>query len=65
LEVATHHPNTKQLLDKTPNVPCLYRHRLNDRHYAAKKSAGKRKEHSGEITGASQFLANPPSARQG
>ena len=33
-------------MDKIPNYPCLYRHKLNDTYYGIKKLAGKRKEHS-------------------
>ncbi|MBI5383310.1 MAG: tyrosine-type recombinase/integrase [Verrucomicrobia bacterium] len=44
--MAPNHQSTRQLLEKIPNFPCLYRHRLNGTYYGAKKSAGKRKEHS-------------------
>jgi integrase len=38
--------STRQLLAKIPNVPCLYRHKLNGNYYGAKKIGRKRKEHS-------------------
>ncbi len=38
--------STRQLLDKIPNHPCLYRHRSSGAYYGIKKSGGKRKEHS-------------------
>lgn len=38
--------STRQLLVKIPNVPCLYRHNLNNGYYAIKRIRGKRKEHS-------------------
>jgi integrase len=41
---------TRQLLDKIPNFPCLYRHSLNGTYYAIKKHEGKRKEHSLQTT---------------
>jgi integrase len=37
--------STRQLLEKIPNVPCLYRH-INDTYYGIKKVKGKTKEHS-------------------
>jgi integrase len=42
----TKQQSTRQLLEKIPSVPCLYRHSLNDTYYGIKKLAGKRKEHS-------------------
>ena len=36
----------QQLLAKTPNVPCRYRHKPSGIHYGAKKTGRKRKEHS-------------------
>jgi integrase len=44
------HQSTRQLLEKLPNVPCLYRHKLNDTYYGIKKVSGKRKEHSLQTT---------------
>jgi hypothetical protein len=38
--------STRQLLAKIPNVPCLYRHKLNETYYGVKKAGRKRKEHS-------------------
>jgi hypothetical protein len=38
--------STRQLLAKIPNVPCLYRHKLNGTYYGVKKTERKRKEHS-------------------
>ena len=38
--------STRQLLAKIPNVPCLYRHKLNGTYYGVKKAGRKRKEHS-------------------
>src|SRR5437667_12758677 len=38
--------STRQLLEKIPNYPCLYRHSVNETYYAQKKIDGKRKEHS-------------------
>jgi integrase len=43
-------PSTRQLLDKIPNHPGLYRHRNSGRYYGIKKSGGKRKEHSLETS---------------
>jgi hypothetical protein len=34
------------LLNKVPNVPCLYRYSVNETYYGIKKWAGKRREHS-------------------
>jgi hypothetical protein len=45
-ETTSKRPSTRQLLDKIPNVPCLYRHSVNGTYYGIKKKAGKRKEHS-------------------
>ncbi len=42
--------STRQLLDKIPNFPCLYRHKLNGNYYGIKKVSGKRKEHSLQTT---------------
>jgi site-specific recombinase XerD len=42
--------STRQLLEKIPNFPCLYRHRLNETYYGIKKIAGKSKEHSLQTT---------------
>lgn len=42
--------STRQLLDKVPNVQCLYRHSVNGTYYAIKKWAGKRREHSLDTT---------------
>jgi integrase len=39
-------PSTRQLLQKLPNCPCLYRHTINNTYYGIKKHGGKRKEHS-------------------
>jgi integrase len=49
-ELANKRPSTRQLLEKIPNVPCLYRHSVNGSYYGIKKIAGKRKEHSLETT---------------
>ena len=49
-EITNKRPSTRQLLDKIPNVPCLYRHSINGTYYGIKKNAGKRKEHSLETT---------------
>jgi integrase len=48
--MATNQQSTRQLLEKIPNFPCLYRHKLNGTYYAIKKVAGKRKEHSLQTT---------------
>jgi hypothetical protein len=37
---------TRQLLDKIPNYPGLYRHSVNGTYYGIKKLGGKRKERS-------------------
>jgi len=37
---------TRQLLAKIPNVPCLYRHRINGTYYGIKKLQGKEKVRS-------------------
>lgn len=42
----SHRLSTRQLLVKIPNVPRLYRHKINGSHYGIKKHPGKRKEHS-------------------
>lgn len=42
--------STRQLLNKVPNYPCLYRHSVNDTYYGIKKHGGKRKEHSLDTT---------------
>ena len=48
--------STRQLLKKVPNVPCLYRHKLNLRYYGIKSVRGKliseslRTEHGESIT---------------
>ena len=48
--------STRQLLKKVPNVPCLYRHKLNLRYYGIKSVRGKlisdalRTEHEEPIT---------------
>ncbi|MEI7731140.1 MAG: tyrosine-type recombinase/integrase [Verrucomicrobiota bacterium] len=42
--------STRQLLEKIPNYPCLYRHSVNNTYYAIKKHGGKRKEHSLDTT---------------
>jgi hypothetical protein len=34
---------TKELLEKTPHFPCLYRHSVNGAYYAIKKVSGKKK----------------------
>jgi hypothetical protein len=46
--------STRQLLEKIPNYPSLYRHRLNGIYYGIKKISGKRKEHSLGTEGASE-----------
>ena len=38
--------STRQLLEKIPNYPCLYRHSVNQTYYGIKKIGGKRKEQS-------------------
>jgi len=42
--------STRQLLEKIPNFPCLYRHKLNGCYYGIKKVSGKRKDHSLQTT---------------
>jgi hypothetical protein len=43
---------TRQLLAKMPNVPCLYRHKINGTYYGIKKLKGKEKDRSlGRLTG--------------
>ena len=42
--------STRQLLEKIPNFPCLFRHKLNGTYYGIKKVSGKRKEHSLQTT---------------
>jgi hypothetical protein len=37
---------TKDLLEKIPNFPCLYRHSVNGLYYGIKKVSGKKKSHS-------------------
>jgi hypothetical protein len=37
---------TRQLLEKIPNFPCLYRHSLSKTYYGICKVRGNRKEHS-------------------
>ena len=49
-ETPNKRPSTRQLLDKIPSVPCLYRHSVNGTYYGIKKHAGKRKEHSLDTT---------------
>ena len=44
--MAINHQSTRQLLDKIPSLPCLYRHTVNGTYYGVKKVSGKRKEHS-------------------
>jgi len=46
MNIEGNRPSTRQLLDKIPNFPCLYRHSVNNTYYAIKKWDGKRKEHS-------------------
>ena len=50
LYMATNQQSTRQLLEKIPNFPCLYRHTLNANYYGIKKVSGKRKEHSLQTT---------------
>jgi hypothetical protein len=50
MNIAGNRPTTSQLLNKIPNIPCLYRHSVNNTYYAIKKWAGKRKEHSLDTT---------------
>ena len=38
--------STRQILIEIPNVPCLYRHKINGRYYGLKKIGRKRKEHA-------------------
>ena len=38
--------STRQLLEKIPNFPCLYRHSLSSTYYGICKVRGNRKEHS-------------------
>jgi integrase len=40
------HVQTKDLLEKIPNVPYLYRHSINGLYYGIKKVSGKKKSHS-------------------
>ncbi|MDB6122362.1 MAG: hypothetical protein JWQ71_1355 [Pedosphaera sp.] len=42
--------STRQLLEKIPNYPCLYRHKVNATYYGIKKIGSKRKEHSLQTT---------------
>ena len=42
--------STRQLLNKIPNVPGLYRHSVDETYYGIKKVLGKRKERSLETT---------------
>lgn len=42
--------STRQQLEKIPNFPCLYRHKLNGTYYAVKKHAGKKKDRSLQTT---------------
>jgi integrase len=44
--MAQNRKSTRQLLAKIPNVPCLYRHKINGTYYGVKKASCKRKEHS-------------------
>jgi integrase len=44
--IETKHKTTRQLLDKIPNVPNLYRHSVNGTYYGIRKLKNKRKEHS-------------------
>lgn len=37
---------TRELLEKIPNFPCLYRHSVNGTYYGIKKVSGKKKSHS-------------------
>lgn len=37
---------TRELLEKIPNFPCLYRHSVNGTYYGIKKVLGKKKSHS-------------------
>ena len=39
-------PTTRRLLAKIPNVPCLYRHKINGKYYGINKINGKEKDHS-------------------
>jgi hypothetical protein len=48
--MATNQQFTRQLLEKIPNFPCLYRYKVNASYYGAKKIPGKRKEHSLKTT---------------
>jgi integrase len=48
--MATNQQSTRQLLNKIPNFPCLYRHNRNGCYYGIKKISGKRKEHSLQTT---------------
>ena len=50
LYMATNQQSTRQLLERIPNFPCLYRHKVNDTYYGVKKISGKRKEHSLKTT---------------
>jgi hypothetical protein len=43
--IMTKHPTTRQLLAKIPNVPSLYRHKINGTYYGIKKLKGKEKRH--------------------
>ena len=48
--MATKQQNNRKTVEKIPNFPCLFRHKLNDIYYGIKKVGGKRKEHSLQTT---------------
>lgn len=50
MNVSPNRLSTRQLLNKVPNVPSLYRHSLNNTYYGIKKRDGKRREHSLDTT---------------
>jgi len=64
----TKRPTTRQLLAKIPNVPCLYRHKINGTYYGIKRLKGKEKDYSLNTANASKkakffdFRHLPPSS---
>ncbi len=48
--MATKQQNNRRTVEKIPNFPCLFRHKLNANYYGIKKVGGKRKEHGLQTT---------------
>jgi hypothetical protein len=46
LSITDRHFQTKDLLEKIPNFPCLYQHSTSGTYYGIKKVSGKKKSHS-------------------